>query len=87
MIVFTASAAVTMSACPALWPSPWPGAPGTSSLRVTTPGVWFVVGTPSMSVPSAMTGRPMPQVATHDVGMSATPRRTVKPFFSRMAVT
>src|SRR4051812_46930887 len=41
-------------------PSPWPGAPGTSSLRVTTPGVWLVLGNPSISVPSAMIGWPDP---------------------------
>ena len=26
----SASAATTFTACPALWPSPWPGAPSTS---------------------------------------------------------
>ncbi len=57
---FTDNAAVMMSACPALWPSPWPGAPGTISLRVTTPGIWLVLGRPSMSVPSAMIGWPDP---------------------------
>src|SRR5688572_3111271 len=41
---------------------------------------------PSMSDPSAMTGLPEPQVATHAVGMPATPRRTVNPFRSRMSV-
>ena len=57
---FTDSAAVMISACPALCPSPCPGAPGTISLRVTTPGIWFVLGKPSMSVPSAMIGWPDP---------------------------
>jgi hypothetical protein len=41
---------------------------------------------PSMSAPSAMTGFPDPHVATQAVGMFATPRLTVKPFFSRTAV-
>ena len=39
-----------------------------------------------MSDPSAITGLPLPQVATHAVGMPATPRRIAKPFFSSMAV-
>ncbi len=29
MISFTASAATMFTACPELWPSPWPGAPAT----------------------------------------------------------
>ena len=39
-----------------------------------------------MSEPSAITGLPDPQVATHAVGIPATPRSILKPFFSRMAV-
>ncbi len=39
-----------------------------------------------MSEPSAITGLPLPQVATHAVGMPATPRFTAKPFFSRIPV-
>ena len=35
--------------------------------------------------PSAITGPPEPQVATQPVGRPATPRSTVKPFFSRMS--
>src|SRR5215207_8525810 len=41
---------------------------------------------PSMSEPSAMTGLPDPHVAIHAVGMPATPRSTLKPFFSRIPV-
>ena len=41
---------------------------------------------PSMSEPSAITGLPLPKVATHAVGMPATPRRTANPFFSSMPV-
>ena len=37
-----------------------------------------------MSDPSEITGFPDPQRATKAVGMPATPRSTVKPFFSRM---
>ena len=74
MIFLSASAAVMISAWPALCPSPCPGAPTTSSFRVTTPGVWFVVGSPSMSVPSAMIGRPDPYFPVQDVGTPATAR-------------
>ena len=40
---------------------------------------------PSRSEPSAITGLPEPHVATHAVGMPATPSRTVKPFVLRMS--
>ena len=33
-----------------------------------------------MSLPSAITGLPDPQVATHPVGIPAIPSRTVKPW-------
>ena len=39
-----------------------------------------------MSEPSAITGLPDPHVRDPAVGMPATPRSTVKPFFSRMPV-
>ena len=39
-----------------------------------------------MSEPSEITGLPEPHVAVHAVGMPATPRVTLKPFFSRMPV-
>ena len=41
---------------------------------------------PSMSEPSAMTGLPDPQVATHAVGMPDWPRVTLKPNFSSWPV-
>ena len=41
---------------------------------------------PSMSEPIAITGLPEPQVATQAVGMPATPRWTLKPYFSSMPV-
>ena len=39
-----------------------------------------------MSEPSAITGLPDPQRRAHAVGMPATPRSILKPFFSRMPV-
>ena len=39
-----------------------------------------------MSDPSAMTGLPLPQVATHAVGHARDAARIVKPFFSSMPV-
>ena len=39
-----------------------------------------------MSLPSAMTGPPVPQVAVQAVGMPATPRSILKPFFSSTEV-
>ena len=39
-----------------------------------------------MSEPSAITGLPEPHVATHAVGMPATPRWTLKPNFSSWPV-
>ena len=41
----------------------------------------------STSVMKPITGLPEPQVATQAVGMPATPRSTLKPFFSSIAVT
>ena len=41
---------------------------------------------PSMSEPSAITGFPDPQRATHAVGIPETPRSTLKPFFSSTPV-
>jgi hypothetical protein len=79
MIRFTASAAAMFTAWPELWPSPWPGAPSTSGIRQATPGTCDDCGIPSMSEPSARTGRPRPQRATHAVGIPATPVSTVNP--------
>ena len=42
---------------------------------------------PSMSLPSAITGFPDPQLAMKAVGMPAMPSCTVKPFFFRMSTT
>ncbi|MDZ7632860.1 MAG: hypothetical protein U5K74_16355 [Gemmatimonadaceae bacterium] len=39
-----------------------------------------------MSEPSEITGLPLPQRATQPVGIPATLRVTVKPFFSRIPV-
>ena len=50
------------------------------------PGFWEVFGRQSISLPIAMTGLPEPQRATQAVGMPATPRSIVKPFFSRISV-
>jgi hypothetical protein len=41
---------------------------------------------PSMSEPSAITGFPLPHLATQAVGMPAMPRSTVNPCFSRSDV-
>ena len=41
----------------------------------------------STSVMNPMTGLPEPQLAIQAVGMPATPRSTLKPFFSSIAVT
>ena len=86
MIFLIASAAVMFTACPELCPSPCPGAPGTSGRWHATPGICDACGMPSRSEPSAITGFPDPHVATHDVGIPATPSRTVKPFCFRMVV-
>ena len=53
-----------------------------------TPGFWLALGMQSISLPSAMTGPPVPlvQVAVQPVGRPATPRTTLKPFFSRTLV-
>jgi hypothetical protein len=83
---FTAIAAITFSGMPVLWPSPWPGAPSMIGSGNATPGFCDACGMPSMSDPSAITGLPEPHLATHAVGMPATPRCTVKPNFSSCAV-
>ena len=69
------------TACPELWPSPWPGAPSIERLVI---GDARLLGRLRDAVDvgaEAMTGLPEPQVATHAVGMPAMPRSTVKPFF------
>ena len=86
MIRFTAIAATTLSGMPVLWPSPWPGAPAMIGSGYATPGFCDACGMPSMSEPSAITGLPEPHLATHAVGMPATPRCTVKPNFSSCPV-
>jgi hypothetical protein len=76
----SATAAVTLSGTPALWPSPCPGAPATSGLWKATPGVCDACGIPSTSLPSAITGRPDPHRATQAVGTPLTPVCTAKPW-------
>ena len=71
---------------PELWPSPWPGAPSISGSCYATPGFCEACGMSSISEPSEITGLPEPHVATHAVGMPATPRSILKPSFSRMPV-
>ena len=83
MIFFTAMAAVMLTAWPELWPSPWPGAPSTSGTCQATPGFCEALGMPSMSLPSEITGLPVPQVATQAVGMPNTPSWTWNPFSRR----
>ena len=51
-----------------------------------TPGFCEACGMSSMSEPRAITGLPLPHVATHAVGIPANPRSILKPFFSRMPV-
>ena len=51
MISFTASAAATFTACPALCPSPCPGAPSICGWRYATPGVCDDFEMPSTSRP------------------------------------
>ncbi len=80
MIFFSARAAVTLTACPELWPSPWPGAPSTIGSWYATPGFWLAFGMPSMSLPKAITGLPEPHFAHHAVGMPETPSSTSNPF-------
>ena len=84
----TASAATTFRAWPELWPSPWPGAPGTIGSCQGTPGFCEALGMQSISLPKAMVGPPVPwvQVAVHAVGMPETPRLMVKPFCSSTLV-
>ena len=88
IISCTASAATMLTACPELCPSPCPGAPSISGSCQGMPGFCEALGMQSTSEPSAMTGPPCPcvQRATHALGMPATPRSTVKPFFSSSAV-
>ena len=75
----SASAATMFTACPELWPSPWPGAPSTSGSCHATPGFWLAFGIPSTSLPNASTGSPEPHVAHHAVGSPETPCSTAKP--------
>jgi hypothetical protein len=58
-----------------------------SGSRQGMPGFCEAFGMPSTSEPSAMTGPPCPcvQRATQALGIPATPRSTVKPFFSSNA--
>ena len=51
MISLAASALATITACPELWPSPWPGDPSASGSRYASPGFWEAFGIPSMSLP------------------------------------
>ena len=81
MIFFTASAAVMLTACPELCPSPWPGAPSMIGSCQATPGFCDAWGMQSMSDPSAMTGLPDPHVAMNAVGTPAMPSWTANPFF------
>ena len=81
-----ASAAVIIIGRPELWPSPWPGPPSTMGFSCGLPGSWLRPGSASTSLPMAMSGPPVPQLAVHAVGMPAMPRVMVKPFFSRMPV-
>ncbi len=83
---FTASAAMMFSGTPELWPSPCPGAPSIIGSCYATPGFCEACGISSISEPSEITGLPEPQVATHAVGIPATPRSILKPSFSRMPV-
>ena len=69
------------TAWPELCPSPWPGAPSTIGRWHATAGNWEAWGMSSRSEPRAITGFPEPHVATHAVGMPATPSCTVKPFW------
>ena len=86
MSCFSTRAATTFTAWPELWPSPWPGAPSIRGSRYATPGFCDARGMQSTSVMKPMTGLPAPQLATHAVGMPATPRSTLKPFFSSRPV-
>ena len=86
MIAFTASAAAMFTACPALCPSPCPGAPSICGWRYATPGVCDDFGMPSTSLPSAITGRPEPHRASHPLGMPAVPISISKPSRSRISV-
>ena len=76
------------TAWPLLWPSPWPGPPSTIGSRQGMPGFCEALGMPSISLPMAMTGPPLPLVqrATQPVGRPETPRSTVKPSCSRRLV-
>ena len=81
-----ASAATTFTACPELCPSPCPGAPSTIGSCHATPGFWFALGIPSMSLPKEMTGPPDPHRANHAVGIPDEPRSTSHPCSSRIPV-
>ena len=67
-------AEVTTIGRPILCPSPCPGAPSTTGFSYATPGYWDVDGTPSKSLPRAITGPPSPldHVASHEVGILET---------------
>src|ERR1017187_1340558 len=82
----TASAAMMFNGTPELWPSPCPGAPSIIGSCQPTPGFCDACGMSSKSLPREITGLPDPQLATHAVGMPATPRRIWKPSFSRIPV-
>src|SRR5580692_7917095 len=82
----TAIAPKMITACPELCPSPCPGAPSTMGDLYATPGFCEALGMQSRSLPSAITGLPLPQRATQAVGIPDTPRSTVKPFFSSTPV-
>ncbi len=86
MIFLIANAAVMFTACPELWPSPWPGAPSIIAAWHATPGFWDACGMSSISEPREMTGLPEPQVATQAVGMPAIPSRTVNPFLRSRSI-
>ena len=81
MIFFTASAAAMFSGMPELWPSPWPGrafdhrlVPGDAGLLRRLRNVVDVGAERDHRLARS-------PVATHAVGMPATPRSIVKPFF------
>src|SRR5580704_14866303 len=79
----TAIAAKMITACPELCPSPCPGAPSTIGDLYATPGFCEAFGIQSISLPSAITGLPLPHRAIQEVGIPETPFSTVNPFFSR----
>ena len=83
MARFTANAAPTATAPIVLCPSMWPGAPGTSGLRLNSPGACEPSGSASTSVAIRISGFCVPQRAHSAVGMPAPPSSTEKPAFWR----